>query len=118
MNIYKRVAIVCKNIPYGKVATYGQIAFLCGKIRNARQVGYALRQGACGTDSTAHRVVNAQGYLSGADSFPTINTQRQLLQAEGITVNTEQKVDLKKYGWHPDQEIILQIQAQFNSYNI
>lgn len=45
MDFYKRMEKVCHIIPYGKVATYGQIAMLCGKPRNARQVGYALSHG-------------------------------------------------------------------------
>ena len=43
-DFYKRAAIVCRAIPYGKAATYGQIAMLCGRPRNARQVGYALNR--------------------------------------------------------------------------
>ena len=44
MDFSQRVGIVCRAIPAGKVATYGQIALLCGKPRNARQVGYALNR--------------------------------------------------------------------------
>ena len=42
MNFYQRVALVCSRIPRGCVATYGQVALLCGKPKNSRQVGYAL----------------------------------------------------------------------------
>lgn len=66
MDFYKRMGIVCQNIPEGKVATYGQIALLCGKPRNARQVGYGLRHGLAGDNVPAHRVVNSKGILSGA----------------------------------------------------
>ena len=45
MDFYQRARIVCANIPEGRVATYGQIALLCGKPKNARQVGYALNKG-------------------------------------------------------------------------
>lgn len=68
-DFYKRAAIVCRGIPYGKAATYGQIALLCGKPKNARQVGYALNRGLLGLDIPAHRVVNARGILSGAAAF-------------------------------------------------
>ena len=44
MDFYKRARIVCLAIPYGEAATYGQIAMLCGKPKNARQVGYALNR--------------------------------------------------------------------------
>lgn len=53
MDFYQRVGIVCRAIPAGKVATYGQIALLCGKPRNARQVGYALNRGRAGADVPA-----------------------------------------------------------------
>ena len=49
-DFYRRAAIVCRRIPYGKTATYGQIALLCGKPRNARQVGYALNRGRLGDE--------------------------------------------------------------------
>ena len=70
MNIYRRIGIVCLMIPEGMVASYGQIALLCGKPRNARQVGYALNRGLAG-QVPAHRVVNGRGLLSGAASFET-----------------------------------------------
>lgn len=75
MQIYKRIEIVCRNIPYGKAATYGQIALLCGKPRNARQVGYALGRGRLGEGIPAHRIVNARGILSGAASFDVYDLQ-------------------------------------------
>lgn len=97
MDFYRRVEIVCKSIPCGKVATYGQIALLCGAPRHARQVGYALNRILSGVP--AHRVVNHQGYLSGAPAFQTPDLQAQLLMAEGIAVDGGCKVDLKKYRW-------------------
>ena len=65
MDFYERAAIVCRSIPVGRVASYGQIALLCGKPKHARQVGYALNKGKLGADIPAHRVVNGQGFLSG-----------------------------------------------------
>ena len=50
MDFYKRMRLVCAAIPYGKAASYGQIALLCGKPKNARQVGYALKRGLAGED--------------------------------------------------------------------
>ena len=76
MDFYKRARIVCLAIPYGKAATYGQIALLCGKPKNARQVGYALNRGRLGEGIPAHRVVNARGILSGAAAFETEDMQR------------------------------------------
>lgn len=102
MDFYKRMKYVCARIPYGRAATYGQIALLCGKPRNARQVGYALRQGLAGDGVPAHRIVNSAGMLSGAEAFETPQTQRNLLEAEGIRVEKTDagwKVDLKQFGW-------------------
>ena len=61
MDFYKRMEKVCHIIPYGKVATYGQIAMLCGKPRNARQVGYALSHGRVESGIPAWRLVNSSG---------------------------------------------------------
>ena len=85
MDFYRRVELVCRQIPYGKAATYGQIALLCGMPKHARQVGYALRTGKAG-EVCAHRVVNARGILSGAASFDTPDQQKLLLEAEGVPV--------------------------------
>ena len=68
---YRRMGIVCRRIPRGRVATYGQIALLCGKPRNSRQVGYGLKMGLAGEGDTAHRGVNSQGVLSGAAYLAT-----------------------------------------------
>lgn len=101
MDFYKRMQLVCAQIPSGQVAAYGQIALLCGRPKHARQVGYALSHNLVG-DVPAHRIVNAKGILSGAMAFETPDLQKQLLEAEGVTViHTEKgwKADLKKYGW-------------------
>lgn len=66
MDFYRRLALAGEAIPFGKVATYGQLALLCGRPRNSRQVGYALNRGLAGEKLPAHRVVNSQGLLTGA----------------------------------------------------
>ena len=102
MDIYKRIGIVCAHIPQGKVATYGQIAMLCEKPQNARQVGYALKHGLAGAQVPAFRVVNAKGFLSGAVYFETNDMQKQLLEEDGIEIRRVDGafwVDLKRYGW-------------------
>ena len=102
MDFYQKMALVCKSIPPGRVATYGQIALLCEKPKNARQVGYGLKCGLAGEDIPAHRIVNAKGLLAGAVYFDTPDLQKLLLEAEGVEVKrTEEgwKVDLKRYGW-------------------
>ena len=102
MDFYERAAIVCRSIPVGCVASYGQIALLCGKPKHARQVGYALNKGKLGADIPAHRVVNGQGFLSGAAAFETFDMQKTLLQGEGVEVRQTGKgwqTDMGRYGW-------------------
>ena len=106
MDFYRRVELVCRQIPYGKAATYGQIALLCGMPKHARQVGYALRTGKAG-EVCAHRVVNARGILSGAASFDTPDQQKLLLEAEGVPVEWTPegyRVNLKESGWKNTME--------------
>lgn len=102
MDFYRRMAYVCEKIPTGKVATYGQIALLCGRPRHARQVGYALREGRAGKQIPAHRIVNARGILSGAAAFESADLQKMLLEKEGVIVEWTKdgwKVDLKQFLW-------------------
>lgn len=117
MDFYEKMAIVCRQIPEGMVATYGQIALLCGKPRNSRQVGYGLRHDLAGKDIPAHRVVNARGNLSGAGYFETWDMQKLLLQNEGVEVVWSPdgwKVDLSKYGWKNTMEEAFAIAAMFD----
>ena len=121
MDFYKRAALVCTMIPEGKASTYGQIALLCGKPKNARQVGYALSRGLAGKDAPAHRVVNAKGILSGAASFATPDLQKQMLEKEGVEVLwTEEglRVDLKKYAWKNTMDNALWLREEFERRNI
>ena len=101
MDFYKRVGMACNHIPRGKVATYGQIALLCGKPKNSRQVGYALKMNLAG-EVPAYRVVNSRGILSGAFHFEMPDLQKIMLTEDGLEVfwTTEGwKVDLKQYQW-------------------
>lgn len=107
MDFYARARLVCLAIPQGRVASYGQIALLCGKPRNARQVGWGLNRGLMGPDIPAHRVVDARGILSGAAAFDTFDMQRILLEMEGVPVSWTRdgwKVDRKVWGWKNTME--------------
>ena len=102
MNFYERMRIVCMAIPAGTVATYGQIAMLCGKPKNSRQVGYGLKNDLAGPDVPAFRVVNSRGELSGTIHFRIPGLQQKLLEDDGVEVSWNGRVwyvDLKTYGW-------------------
>lgn len=101
-DLLRKIRIVCLAIPVGKVATYGQIALLCGKPNNFRQVGYELREGLAEDDIPAFRAVNGKGELSGARHFLTSDLQSTLLADDGVPALWNGRcwcVDLKKYGW-------------------
>ena len=116
MDFYKRMRIVCLAIPEGKVATYGQIALLCGKPKNSRQVGYGLKKNLAGDDVPAYRIVNSKGELSGACHFESPGLQKMLLEDEEIEVTWNGEnwcVDLKEYKWENSMEDALYFRAQF-----
>jgi len=83
------------EIPKGKVATYGQIANLIGKEKNARLVGKTLQVSSLYADGyPCHRVVNSVGRL-----VPGWDGQKDLLLTEGVLFKDNGHVDLKKYQW-------------------
>lgn len=96
---FNRIYEVVKQIPYGNVATYGQVAALAGNRRWARVVGYALHVNPDPDNIPCYRVVNRMGEVSKAFAFGGENRQIELLEAEGI-VFEDGKVDLKKYQWN------------------
>ncbi len=93
--IYEVLSVV-NEIPYGKVATYGQIAALVGKPKNARQIGSILSHADFYGDYPCHRVVNHIGRIT-----PCWYEQKGKLLAEGVEFKNEICVDLKKYQWNP-----------------
>ena len=98
---YSSIYAVVKRIPRGRVATYGQIAFLAGLAGHARQVGYALNALPDDSPLPWHRVINAKGRIS-ERSDPTQNgLQRVLLEAEGVVFDSRDTVSLKKHQWRP-----------------
>jgi O-6-methylguanine DNA methyltransferase len=93
----QRIYEAVKNIPRGKVATYGQIASLVGNKNLARVVGHALHRNPDPSRIPCYRVVNAKGELAGAFAFGGAAAQAKLLEADGIEVICG-RVDLEKYG--------------------
>lgn len=98
-NTFEKIYDVVKQIPQGKVATYGQVAALAGNRHWSRVVGYALHANPSQGTIPCYRVVNREGRLSEAFVFGGINQQKLLLEQDGIEVN-ENFVDLAKYQWN------------------
>ncbi len=97
MHFFEKVYEAVKQIPKGKVATYGQIAFAAGSPKAARQVGYALHVNPQPFVIPCHRVVNRFGGLAPAFAFGGQEVQAALLQGEGVAVDEAFKVDLSIY---------------------
>ena len=102
MNTFEKIYTVVKNIPKGKVATYGQVAALSGNPRRARVVGYALHVNPMPGIIPCHRVVNREGRTAPAFAFGGPDVQRKLLEAEGIVFEEDGRIDLGKYGMGRD----------------
>jgi len=101
VDLYDRIYEIVRQIPVGKVTTYGAIAESIGIKSSARMVGWALNVAASRTDIPCHRVVNRMGELTGKLHFATPNLMRELLEAEGI-VFTKDSVNINKYFWDPN----------------
>ncbi len=98
---YAMIYDAVERIPYGRVATYGQIASLAGLPGHARQVGYALHATPDERDIPWHRVINARGEVSRRSERQFESIQQQLLEAEGIAFTPAGRVDLRRYQWQP-----------------
>ena len=97
-NSFEQIYDIVKQIPRGKVATYGQVAALAGNGRWSRVVGYALHVNPDPEHIPCYRVVNRLGEVSPAFAFGGGNRQIELLEADGIPC-PDGVVDLKKYQW-------------------
>ncbi|OAB28660.1 methylated-DNA-protein-cysteine methyltransferase related protein [Flavobacterium fryxellicola] len=101
-NFFDRVYAIARQIPYGKVTSYGAIAKALGTARSARMVGWAMNASHNLDDVPAHRVVNRKGLLTGKLHFDGTNLMQQLLENEGIVVVENQVMDFEKHFWQPD----------------
>lgn len=98
MSVFEKIYEVVRKIPYGRVATYGQVAMLAGNPRWARVVGYALHNNPDPQNIPCYRVVNREGKVAPAFAFGGENIQRELLEKEGIVFEKDGHIDLEKYG--------------------
>jgi methylated-DNA-protein-cysteine methyltransferase-like protein len=104
-NFFERVYSIARQIPYGKVTSYGAIAKVLGAARSARMVGWAMNASHNLEDVPAHRVVNRNGLLTGKHHFDGTNLMQQLLESEGVEVVDNQIVDLEKHFWKPEIDL-------------
>jgi methylated-DNA-protein-cysteine methyltransferase-like protein len=104
LSFFERVYQVARQIPAGKVTSYGAIARAIGSAQSSRMVGYAMNASHNLPDIPAHRVVNRNGLLTGKHHFEGTNLMQQLLENEGIQVVNNQIQDFEKHFWTPEIE--------------
>lgn len=102
MNLFTERAItIMKQIPAGKVMSYGQVAALAGSPRGARQIVRILHSMSRKYDIPWHRVINAKGEIGFKDEEQLIEQKRRL-EMEQIVVDENNRIDLAKYRYLPD----------------
>lgn len=104
-NFFERVYAIVRQIPEGKVTSYGAIAKCLGSAKSARMVGWAMNASHKHDDIPAHRVVNRTGLLSGKHHFEGTNLMQQLLENEGIKVVNNQIINFEKHFWEPETSL-------------
>ena len=104
-NFFDRVYAVAKQIPYGRVTSYGAIATYLGTAKSARMVGWAMNASHGNDEIPAHRVVNKKGLLTGKHHFDGTNLMQQLLESEGIIVIKNQIQNFENVFWNPTNEL-------------
>ncbi|HSI69224.1 MAG TPA: MGMT family protein [Gillisia sp.] len=104
-NFFEKVYTVVRQIPAGRVTSYGAIARYLGAAGSARMVGWALNSSHKKEDVPAQRVVNRLGMLTGKHHFSGTNAMQQLLEAEGVRVKDNLVLDFKKLFWDPAVEL-------------
>lgn len=104
-SFFEKVYVVVRQIPSGRVTSYGAIARFLGAAGSARMVGWAMNNASKMEDVPAHRVVNRNGVLTGKHHFPGTFVMQQLLEEEGIAVKEDRIFDFKQYFWDPSCEL-------------
>ncbi len=107
-DFFADVISVVRQIPKGRVTSYGAIAKYLGAVRSSRIVGYCMNNSHVVKPKVpAHRVVNRIGMLTGKHHFATPTAMEELLEKEGVKVKDDQVVDLDKCFWDPALELRL-----------
>lgn len=102
---FDNVYAVVRQIPQGRVTSYGAIASYLGASRSSRMVGWAMNASHGKEDVPAHRVVNRNGLLTGKHHFDNPVQMQHLLEAEGVEVIDDQIQDFAKHFWDPSKEL-------------
>ena len=105
VNFFERVYEVVRQIPYGRVTSFGAIAKALGTARSARMVGWAMNASHSLEDVPAHRVVNRNGLLTGKLHFDGTNLMQQLLENEGVKIIDNQVQDFDTVFWKPEVQV-------------
>jgi methylated-DNA-protein-cysteine methyltransferase related protein len=105
-NFFALVYEVARQIPKGRVTSYGAIARCLGTKMSARMVGWAMNgAGTVKPKVPAHRVVNRNGMLSGKHHFDTPDRMETLLKKEGVNVKNDIVINFEKLFWDPVKEL-------------
>ena len=106
-SFFEQVYEIARQIPRGRVTSYGAIAACLGTKLSARMVGWAMNgAGKAKPKVPAHRVVNRNGMLTGRHHFSPPELMQQLLEKEGIKIKNETIVDFEKKFWDPMEEVL------------
>ncbi len=95
----ERIYAYLRTVPRGHVVTYAQVGHAVGNAGLARAVGNILHRNPDPDGTPCFRVVNAKGYLAPAFAFGGVGEQRRRLEADGIAVSEDNRVDLARYQW-------------------
>lgn len=104
-SFFERVYFVVRQIPKGRVTSYGAIARHLGAAGSSRMVGWAMNNASKLEDIPAHRVVNRNGLLTGKHHFPGTRLMQQMLEAEGVEVEEDKVIDFQRHFWDPSEEL-------------
>ncbi len=106
-SFFELVYEVARQIPRGRVTSYGAIAACLGTRLSARMVGWAMNRSSLARPKVpAHRVVNRLGRLSGKQHFSPPDQMQALLEQEGISVQEDQVFDFQRLFWDPAKELL------------
>jgi methylated-DNA-protein-cysteine methyltransferase-like protein len=100
-NFFEKVYAIARQIPEGRITSYGAIAKCIGSPQSARMVGWAMNASHSQLDVPAHRVVNRKGLLTGKHHFEGTNLMQQLLENEGVIVIENQIQNFDEIFWDP-----------------